>query len=751
MEQRGSRVRGPGRRARPGIGAPEPGGQAPARARPDAGRVVGVVRRAPRGGRLARRGGLGRATGHAAGRPRRRARSRRRRCCGGRSRSTSAPASRPAPRDRARAARGPDQRDAGVRGPAGARAGPPTGSACSPTRTTSRPCSSRAKTSSPRRIGDGWYRGGLGWKPQDDRCTYGSEIGLIAQLEVGRPPESGWSIATDGDWQASTGEIRSADLYDGCVDRPPRSVSPGWDAPGFDDAGWAPARACSTSSRRVSSPEPRRPSGSSRSCPSRRTARGPRRDAARRRARTSPGSSGCRSAAAPASRSGCGTRRSSSPTARCTLRSLRSRARRPTPTSSPTTPTRSSSRRSRSTASATPRSRPTPSSSTPRSSRSAATRRRGRPSRARTRALNRLHENVVWSQRDNFVSVPTDCPQRDERLGWTGDAQAFAPTGSTLFDAQAFWRSWLRDLALEQDADARRPERGPERGARRGRSGWAGPAGPTPRRSCRGRCTRRTATRPSSQTQLAEHARVGRFARRAPGCRRAAGRVAAVRRLAGPGRPGWTGPGRPRPTQSSSPTRSSRTARASSADAARAPRGRRGHCALRGARRRRRGTRPGHAGGTTRVTTQTGCAVALGLGIAPESERAEVAEALATLVREADGRVATGFLGTPLVLPALSDAGHLDEAYRMLLRRRCRPGCTRSTKGATTVWERWDAILPDGSIHPGTMTPPRGRERRPGRPHALVQPLRLRRGDRLGLPPRRRARPRRSTRPAIAR
>src|SRR5206468_10491700 len=48
-------------------------------------------------------------------------------------------------------------------------------------------------------------------------------------------------------------------------------------------------------------------------------------------------------------------------------------------------------------------------------------------------ALNRFHENVVWSQRDNFVSLPTDCPQRDERLGWTGDAQAFAKTAATLF------------------------------------------------------------------------------------------------------------------------------------------------------------------------------------------------------------------------------------------------------------------------------------------------------------------------------
>ena len=70
--------------------------------------------------------------------------------------------------------------------------------------------------------------------------------------------------------------------------------------------------------------------------------------------------------------------------------------------------------------------------------------------------LEQFHENVVWSQRDNFVSVPTDCPQRDERLGWTGDAQAFASTGSTLYDAQAFWASWLRDLALDQDDELER-------------------------------------------------------------------------------------------------------------------------------------------------------------------------------------------------------------------------------------------------------------------------------------------------------
>ena len=65
--------------------------------------------------------------------------------------------------------------------------------------------------------------------------------------------------------------------------------------------------------------------------------------------------------------------------------------------------------------------------------------------------LNKLHENVLWSLRGNFVSLPTDCPQRDERLGWTGDAQAFAPTACTLVESDAFWQSWLRDLALDQD------------------------------------------------------------------------------------------------------------------------------------------------------------------------------------------------------------------------------------------------------------------------------------------------------------
>ena len=77
--------------------------------------------------------------------------------------------------------------------------------------------------------------------------------------------------------------------------------------------------------------------------------------------------------------------------------------------------------------------------------------------------------------------------------------------------------------------------------------------------------------------------------------------------------------------------------------------------------------------------------------------------ALAGQVRANGGRVATGFLGTPLVLPALTATGHIDEAYLALLCRDIPSWLYQVTRGATTVWERWDAIRPDGSIHPGKM------------------------------------------------
>ncbi|KAI0535370.1 extracellular glycosyl hydrolase family 78 protein [Xylaria digitata] len=63
--------------------------------------------------------------------------------------------------------------------------------------------------------------------------------------------------------------------------------------------------------------------------------------------------------------------------------------------------------------------------------------------------LNKLVQNILWSLKGNFMSVPTDCPQRDERLGWTGDAHAFSPTANFLYNTAGFWRGWLKDVVSE--------------------------------------------------------------------------------------------------------------------------------------------------------------------------------------------------------------------------------------------------------------------------------------------------------------
>ena len=64
--------------------------------------------------------------------------------------------------------------------------------------------------------------------------------------------------------------------------------------------------------------------------------------------------------------------------------------------------------------------------------------------------VNRLFKNVVWTQRANFIDLPTDCPQRDERFGWTGDAQAYVGTATYNADVAAFYTKWLRELMESQ-------------------------------------------------------------------------------------------------------------------------------------------------------------------------------------------------------------------------------------------------------------------------------------------------------------
>ncbi|MDQ7879194.1 family 78 glycoside hydrolase catalytic domain [Microbacterium sp. QXD-8] len=324
-------------------------------------------------------------------------------------------------------------------------------------------------------------------------------------------------------------------------------------------------------------------------------------------------------------------------------------------------------------------------------------------------ALDRFHSNVFWSQRDNFVSVPTDCPQRDERLGWTGDAQAFAATANTLMDTEAFWLSWLRDLEIDQTdeggvpavvPDIIRPQdmlMGGVQTPNMGRAGWADAATIIPLAVYESYGSDEVLRRQrDSMRRWVDHLtrRAGDHVVLAPGDYQFGD---------------WLDPDAPgdRPWEAKvSSDFVSNAFYAHSArllahaerilgDAATADR----YDALAD----RVGAATFERWGDEAVLTQSGAAIALEFGLAPTARRAEIADGLAENVRRENGRIATGFLGTPLVLFALSRSGHLDEAYLMLLRSEAPSWLYQVDRGATTVWERWDAILPDGSIHSGAM------------------------------------------------
>jgi alpha-L-rhamnosidase len=98
-------------------------------------------------------------------------------------------------------------------------------------------------------------------------------------------------------------------------------------------------------------------------------------------------------------------------------------------------------------------------------------------------------------------------------------------------------------------------------------------------------------------------------------------------------------------------------------------------------------------------------ALALAWALLPTADqRHRAGDRLADLVRSSGFRISTGFVGTPLITDALTNSRHLDVAYRLLLQTGCPSWLYAVTMGATTVWERWDAMLPDGSINPGQMT-----------------------------------------------
>lgn len=326
--------------------------------------------------------------------------------------------------------------------------------------------------------------------------------------------------------------------------------------------------------------------------------------------------------------------------------------------------------------------------------------------------LNQLHRNVVWGTKGNFLDVPTDCPQRNERLGWTGDIAAFAPSAAYLFDVNAFLSDWLLDLAVEQRHHEgmvpfvipdvmkllRNPAGFPERDST---AVWSDAAVWVPWTLYQAYGDRGVLER--QYDSMAAHVR----------------RVGTLTSPNGLWDTGfqfgdWLDPDAPPDKPADAKADKGVVATACLYRSARLVAetasllGRTEDAAeFSGLADRTRVAFNEHyvsADGTVVSDCTTVYTLAIVFGLLDAQVEAVAGKRLAELAERSGYRISTGFAGTPFITDALTRTGHLDAAYALLMQRECPSWLYPVTMGATTIWERWDSMLPDGSINPGQMT-----------------------------------------------
>ncbi|MFE6254750.1 family 78 glycoside hydrolase catalytic domain [Agromyces sp. NPDC057865] len=551
-------------------------------------------------------------------------------------------------------------------------------------------------------LGDGWWRGRLGWEA-GRREVYGSELGVLAQLEIEYADGTRQAVASGPDWTVGRSPIVSADLYEGeAFDAGRQDLA--WSTDRFDATGWEPA-----SQRELDLSTLVAPDGP----PVRVTEALPVREVL-----TSPSGKlivdfgqNLVGRLRITVRGGAGDT--------VTLRHAEVLEHGELATAPLRTATATDSYTLRGDAEETWAPRFTfhgfryaeitgwPGEFDPadvvaevlgsdleRTGRFAAS----------DPLVDRLHENVVWGMRGNFVDVPTDCPQRDERLGWTGDLQVFAPTASFLFDASGFLVSWLRDLEAEQRRLGGVPMVVPAAtpGAAGPQAGWADAATVVPW----------TIYERFGDVDVLRR----QFDSMAAWVDQVAGLAGEDRLWTGGHQFGdWLDPTAPadRPDMTMTFTeivatayfaRSSRIVADAAVLLGRADDADR-YAAL--ADEVRAAFHREYVSGSGRLLSDSVTSYALALQfdlLDGADERRRAADRLAVLVRENGYRIATGFLGTPLVMDALSANGHADAAYKLLLQTENPSWLYAVKQGATTIWERWDSLLPDSTVNPSGMT-----------------------------------------------
>ncbi|MGO4145702.1 family 78 glycoside hydrolase catalytic domain [Paenarthrobacter sp. YAF11_1] len=325
--------------------------------------------------------------------------------------------------------------------------------------------------------------------------------------------------------------------------------------------------------------------------------------------------------------------------------------------------------------------------------------------------LNQLHRNVVWGVRGNFLDIPTDCPQRDERLGWTGDISVFAPTAAYLFQAKDFLRNWLRDLRLEQEhQDGLVPTvvpdvlkyipQPPGYPVPDSTAIWSDASVWVP--WALWEAYGDSGVLAESFGSMIQHARRVRDKLSPNGTWDSGFQFGDWLDPDAPPNQPWAAKADPGVVATASIYRSAILISRAASILGR-PDEEAEFAEMAG--RLREAFRANYISGQ-RITSDctTAYTLAIVFGLLDPGDLSWAGDRLAELVIQSEYRISTGFAGTPYIMDALSTTGHLDEAYRLLLQQECPSWLYPVTMGATTIWERWDSMLPDGSINSGDMT-----------------------------------------------
>lgn len=304
--------------------------------------------------------------------------------------------------------------------------------------------------------------------------------------------------------------------------------------------------------------------------------------------------------------------------------------------------------------------------------------------------LNRFFSNVFWGQRGNFLDIPTDCPQRNERLGWTGDAQIFSKAASYNFDVLKFFKKWMKDLYADQmDANGAVPHIVPDMFQQNfGCAAWGDAATVIP-----WQMYQTYGDREILENQFASMQEWVDYITRVtttPYMWTGGWHFGDWLALDAPSG-SYRGSSRENLLATAFYAYSTdilvKTGKVLGRDISKY------EALYKNIVHAFRKNYPEYQ-------TQTEHCVALYMGLAENSQK--TADSLARLVQTVD-RMETGFVGTPYLLHALSDYGYGELAYELLLREEYPSWLYSVTKGATTVWEHWDGIMENGEFWSSDM------------------------------------------------